>query len=317
MTEQSLRVYEFFRQQGFLPADRDSYSVFRGYRSSSDLAAMTATLIAIWSFKYNGLYKIISGYLCSVYFFDGKLIYFVVHRPRDSDCPLRKIIDTLYDFCIQADLPFLAVKFVDESHVGDFQALDGYDITVKHWDDDSEYVFRPRDLLDLEGSVNVNKRKRLRKCFDDPSVSVVPISKDNIRICLEIEAEWCEGRDCVFCESFTGCEKKALEIMLSLFDETIYRGLFMYEGEKPIGYIITECADNRIAYLYLGKVNKQNYFVYLLYKITDMYFRDVEFINIDEDLGNTGLRMFKSHLGVYSLWRKYTLHYARKEETKS
>jgi hypothetical protein len=317
MAGEFLAAYNFFKQQGFLPADRNSYSVFREYKSSSILAAKTATLIAIWSFKYNGLYKIISGHLCSVYFFDGKLIYFVVHRPPpgSGECPPGKIVDILYELCMQAKLSFLVIKFVDESQLDDFTNVDGYRVTVKCWDDDSEYVFVPRDLLNLEGGVNVNKRKRLRKCMDDPAVSIVPISGDNIGICREIEAEWCRGRDCAFCESFTGCEKEALEIMISLFDETIYRGLFMYEGNKPIGYIITELADTNIAYLYLGKVNKQNYFVYLLYKITDMYFRDVNFINIDEDLGNTGLRMFKSHLGTYTQWRKYTLYYDKTGET--
>lgn len=315
MNNEHAIAYNFFKQEGFAPTGRDSYPVFRKYESSSPLAAMTSTLIAIWSCKFNGLYKIISGYLCSVHFFDGKLVYFVVHRPPPDCgvCPLGKIIDALYELCMRVKLPCLVIRFVDESQLDDFKGVAGYRITVEQTDDDSEYIFTPRDLLNLEGSVNLNKRKRLRKCINDPAISIVPLSKDNVAICREIEAEWCKGRDCVFCESFTGCEKEALEIMISLFDETIYQGLLMYEGDKPIGYIITELADANIAYLYLGKVNRQNYFVYLLYKITDMYFRDVDYINIDEDLGNTGLRMFKSHLGTYTQWRKHILYYDKQE----
>ena len=55
----------------------------------------------------------------------------------------------------------------------------------------------------------------------------------------------------------------------------------------------------------------------MVYMITKTYFSDIEYINLDSDVGNPGLRMFKTHLGVYELWRKYICTYRKKEDKTS
>ncbi|GHT65500.1 hypothetical protein FACS1894110_07520 [Spirochaetia bacterium] len=312
---EAVRAYRYFRQQGFCPADRDSFPVYKQYEQASGLQEMSAAIIASWSFVYHGLYKIIAGYLCGVYFYEGKPIYFTIHRPReDSACSLNQIIDMLYRFSREAGLPFLQIKFIDEAYLGEYQDVSGYRINTERRDSDDEYVYRVQDLLELSGPVNFYKRKRLKRCTDRADISLRPMTNENVHICMEVEEEWCRGKDCTYCASFGGCEKRALEIMIDLFDDQIHKGLFLYQNDKPAGYIISEKISDKLAFLYFGKANMEGHFVYLIYMLFKTCFPEVEYMNLNEDMGSPGLRLFKSHLSAYELWPKYICTYTKANE---
>ncbi|GHU71596.1 hypothetical protein FACS189450_07870 [Spirochaetia bacterium] len=311
---EAARAYRYFRQQGFCPADRDAYPVYKQYAHSSGLQEMSAAIIASWSFVYHGLYKIIAGYLCGVYFYEGKPVYFTIHRPsEESACSLNQIIDRLYRFSREAGLPFLQIKFIDEACLGEYQNVPGYRVSAERRDSDDEYVYRVQDLLELSGPVNFYKRKRLKRCTDRADISLRPMTNENVHICMEIEEEWCRGKDCAYCASFGGCEKKALEIMIDLFDDQVHKGLFLFQDDKPAGYIICEKISEKLAFLYFGKANMEGYFVYLIYMLFKTCFPDVEYMNLNEDMGSPGLRLFKSHLSAYELWPKYICTYTKDE----
>jgi hypothetical protein len=315
MGEQTDKVYKFFQKEGFLPALKESYSAFKEYEQCSVLQEMTATIIATWSFKYNGLYKIIHGYMCSVYFYEGKPIYFALHRPQAApEYSLQQIIDTLYGLTREAGLPFLQIKFIENRFLKEYEDIKGYRIKTEYFDDDNEYAFKTSDLLELSGGANVNKRKRLKKLLDNEHIALRPLTNENKHICLEIEKEWCLHKECSFCESFSGCEKKALEIMDYIFDDNIYKGLIGYYDDVPVGYIIGEIRNKNISYLYFGKANIQDYFVYLIYMMVKTCLPDIEYMNMNEDMGNMGLRTFKQNLGTHEQWRKNICTFTKEEE---
>ncbi|GHV11913.1 hypothetical protein FACS189491_03980 [Spirochaetia bacterium] len=311
---EAARAYRYFRQQGFCPANRDSFPVYKQYAQSSGLQEMSAAIIASWSFVYHGLYKIIAGYLCGVYFYDGKPIYFTIHRPTEKPaCSLNQIIDRLYGLSREAGLPFLQIKFIDEAYLGEYQNVPGYRVNTERRDSDDEYVYRVQDLLELSGSVNFYKRKRLKRCTDRDDIALRPMTNENVHVCMEIEENWCRGKDCTYCASFGGCEKKALKTMIDLFDDRIHKGLFLYQNDKPVGYIICEKISDKLAFLYFGKANMEGYFVYLIYMMFKTCLPEVEYMNLNEDMGSPGLRLFKSHLSSYELWPKYVCTYTKDE----
>jgi hypothetical protein len=305
MCEKTDKAYDFFLKRGFVPANAESYHVFKEYEQCSVLQEMTATIIAAWSFKYNGLYKILHGYLCSVYFYEGKPVYFALHRPQgEVGYSLQQIIDILYDLSIEAGLPFLQIKFIEDRFLMEFEEIKGYQIKTEYFDDDNEYAYRTKDLIELSGGINLNKRSRLKKFLNNEHVALRPLTCENIHICFEIEKEWCLHKQCSYCESFSGCEKKAMEIMGDIFDNRIYNGLIGYYDDIPVGYVICEKRNKGISYLYFGKANIKDYFVYLIYMMVQTYLMDAEYMNMNEDMGNMGLRTFKKHLSTHDLWRK-------------
>ncbi|GHV47322.1 hypothetical protein AGMMS49546_36820 [Spirochaetia bacterium] len=313
------RAYRYFQQQGFRPADRDSFPIFRQYEQSSGLQEMSAAIIASWSFIYHGLYKIIGGYLCGVYFYEGKPVYFTLHRPPEGFAvpavahSLKPLIDTFWEMSRDAGLPFLQIKFIDEAYLAEYRHVPGYRVVTERRDSDDEYVYRVQDLLELSGAANFYKRKRLKRCFDRTDITLRPMTNENVHICLEVEEQWCRGKDCTYCASFGGCEKKALEIMIDLFDDRIHKGLFLYQDDKPSGYIICEKMSESLSQAYFGKAVMEGYFVYLIYMMYKTCLTGVEYMNLNEDMGSMGLRLFKSHLSVHELWPKYICTYTKAE----
>jgi hypothetical protein len=272
---------------------------------------MSAVMFVVWHYNYFGLYKVIHGYLCSVFFYEGRDIYFTIHAPEKPERPLATIAGILADLCYKSGLSSLQIKFVEERFLPEYKPLGPANIVYS--DDNSEYAYKVSDLLDLSGTVNYYKRKRVKKIAAMADVSLRPITAENIRLCTEIETEWCAYQDCAYCESFTGCEKKAIEAFFDIFDEKIHKGLFFYLGEKPTGYIICEKISEKLSFLYFGKANIQDGFVYLIYMMFKEHLTDVEYMNISEDMGHQGLQRFKRLLSTYELWRKYIVTFDIKE----
>ncbi|GMO70231.1 MAG: hypothetical protein Ta2A_18770 [Treponemataceae bacterium] len=315
MDEQTSAVYDFLCQKGFAPVSTESYSIFKKYEQCTVLQEMSATIITSWSFIYNSLYKVVHGYLCSAYLYEGRPVYFTIYRPAETpECSLQQIIDILYDLSHEAGLPFLQIKFIENRFLPEYESITGYTVKTEFSDDDNEYAFKTKDILELSGTVNYNKRRRIKKFLDSEHVSVRPLTNENIQICFEIEEEWCKHKECSYCESFSGCEKKALELMGCIFDDSVYTGLIGYYDDVPVGYIICEKRDKGLSNSYFGKANIQDYFVYLIHKVVQDYFTDVEYVNMNEDMGNMGLRMFKTNLGIYELWRKNICTYTKEEK---
>jgi hypothetical protein len=312
MTGEFQKAYQCLVDKGFVPAGRESYPLFQNFIHDSELAEKTAVVSTVWSATFNELYKIINGYLCTAWFFPGLPVYFELNRPLDCGCPLQDMIDGLYSLAMEAGLPFLQIYAIDEKFLGEYESIRGYDIRTEYSDDHSEYVYPVQLLLNLTGRINNPKRKRLNKCFNNPGISIVPLTKENIGLCLEMQNQWCASKDCATCASFAGCEKTALETMIDIFDEQIHQGLLLYSGKSIAGYVIGEKKSQKLAYGYFGKSIVQDHFVYLIYMMVKMYHADVEYLNTNEDMGSPGLRMFKSHISVHELWRKYACTYTAK-----
>jgi hypothetical protein len=317
VTEQTAKLHDFFRSQGFSPVGGESYREFQKYKHDGVLLDLSATLINTWGFALNSVYKNIHDHLCVAWFCDGSPfhggvpVYFTVLRPPSGT--LKKTIETLYGLALKAGLSFLPIESVEERFLKDFTGIEGFEVETDYSIDHSEYVYKTKDLAEWSGGINLNKRNRLKKFVNRPNIELQPISRGNVGLCLEIQKEWCLHRDCPSCESFAGCEKKALEIMLEIFDESVYNGILGYIDNIPAGYAVWERKNETLSYLYFGKANVQDFFAYLIYETAREYLQGVEYFNIGEDMGNLGLRTFKKHMGLHELWKKYLCVFKRKD----
>jgi hypothetical protein len=312
MTEQTGAVYAFLEKQGFLPVDKTSYPLLKKFDGNNTLQEKSIAIVIAWSSASHCVYKIIRGCLCVAYFYGWLPVYFSVYQPKSLDCPFGQIVDVLYDLSQQAGLPSLQIRYIEEWSLKEYQAITGYNVKTHHLDNDDEYIYPIGDLLDLSGNANYYKRKRIKQFTDAERVVVVQtMTRENVAVCLDIEQEWCRSHDCAFCESFCGCEKKALEIMVDIFDERLHTGFLCCIDNKPVGYIICEKIDSQFAYLYFGKVNVENCFIYLIYTMAKEQLNMVKYMNMNDDMGNTGLRQFKTHLSAYRLLHRQICEFTR------
>jgi hypothetical protein len=320
VTDRQNGAYDYLLRRGFLPVGKESHALFRRYydEGGNMLQEMTAMICTTApAFAFTAMYKILHGYLCSVWFYpDGEMYFNVQWPPENPGCPLAQIVDILYDISLGAGYPSLQITTIEERFLERYGEIKGYAVNTGYNDDYSEYAYRTGDLLELSGGINLNKRSRLKKFLNKDAVSIRAMSKENVRLCFEIEEKWCSRQDCAYCGSFIGCEKKALELITGIFDGEAYQGIFGCINNIPEGYAIFEKQNKKVAFLYFGKANVPDFFVYIIYMMVKLHLSGVEYLNTGYDMGKAGLRTFKKHLGVYELWRKYFCIFTRTEENK-
>jgi hypothetical protein len=314
ISDKILRVYNILKQRGFFPIEKNSYPLFKSYEDGNMLQEKSAVIITAWAGANNGVYKIINGYLCHLYFYEDLPVYFVIHCPETPEYSLQQIIDSLYDLSEEIGLPFLQIRYIEEQFLKNYETVEGYNTKVDYKIEDNEYVYRIEDLLQLSGSANYYKRKRIKKIQSLPDISLRPITNANVGLCAAVQETWCKDYDCNECRYFCGCEKEALEVMIDVFDDRIHQGLFLYRGEIPVGYIICEKINKTLGYLYFGKAILTDGFVYLIYKMFKEYLTGIEYMNMNDEMGNTGLRQFKMHLSAHELWKRNICTFTRKGE---
>jgi hypothetical protein len=320
----------FFLRNGFLPAGRESYAVFKSYDTGiRQFHELTATVSTIWAFGFSAVYRIIKGFLCSVWFYSSGEVYVYLQPPPDSlsagkaggaaktagagspGKTLADLIETLYGAIRGAGLPSLQIWAVDESLLAELRealAEGVYKLDGEYSAGFSEYVYQIRDILAWDGGINLNKRNSLKRCFNTPGVSVLPLSGENFPLCFEVEDEWCRHQDCEACRAFAGCGRDALTNMAEIFDKGLYRGLLLYVNNEPVGYAIWEVLGppgNRTAYVYFAKANITNFNVFLYWTMAKDYLAGVEYLNNGYDMGKPGLRIFKKHLSAHTMMGKY------------
>jgi hypothetical protein len=311
MTDLQARALAWFTNNDFSPVDIDHFSVFKEYDGTGTrLHETTATVSVIWGFAFHAVYKIILGYLCSVWFYQNGEVYVIVQQKSgvkkapDSTGSIEELIHTLHGVFYNAGLPALKIWAVEERYLAAYNNVLNYEVNSAYSDDWSEYAYRPQDILELSGRNNFNKRNRIKKFVDSPGITTCDLNMENINDCLEIESEWCRNQDCTYCGSFAGCEKKSLELMIGLYGRGLHRGILVYINGTPAGFVIWELIGT-LAVIYFAKSNVPNFNIYLYYILVKNYLSGAEWINIGHDMGKPGLRTFKQHLSVHELWRKY------------
>ncbi|GHT48883.1 hypothetical protein FACS1894102_2710 [Spirochaetia bacterium] len=309
LNDKTQPVYEYFLSQGFKPITAENLSLFKQYENDTRLIQLSATLTINWASASNGSYKIIMGYLCSIWFFnDGT--YFCIQTDKNTTTPLKCLIDELYDLCIASGLPDLKVNFIDEPLLGAWTNIEGYKVASEYEQGLNEYVYDPNDILCLSGKENQNKRTIINKFSKMTDLNIVSLTKDTFSSCFEIERAWCATQDCPYCRSSFGCARDSLETMQSIFNTTMYQGAFALLNNKPVAYAIWEKNKNT-TFLYFAKSSLDNFNIYWYYLLVNNYLFDVKNINVGCDMGIPGLRHFKTHLSKHTLLRNYLCVFCR------
>jgi hypothetical protein len=311
---------DFFQKIGFKPITKETYLLLKEFEHDSILVERTALVTVTWVPDHNGLYMLIRDHLCCVLFYERRPVYFVIYRPGADGSekgPLKAVINDLFEMLRGIRLPSLQIRYIDEESLDEFRAIPGYTVKTEYSDNDSEYVLKTTDFIDLSGNINKYKRGHINKILKNTNLELRPLDRENIRVCTAIETEWCQSKVCEICRLPNGCEKRAVDMMVRLFDEGRIGGYLLFQDNAPIGYNVVEKRNNNISFGLFGKTLGSIPFVYLAYITVKDYLSDVEFVNIDADMGLSGLRTFKQHLGPFSLERKYICSFSKPEDNRS
>ncbi|MDR2048964.1 MAG: hypothetical protein LBP69_05875, partial [Treponema sp.] len=159
-TAQGARAY--FLDHGFLPVGTESYALFSRYEDGNTLQEKSAVISCTWALSSMALYTILEDWLCCVFFFNIRPPYFVLHR-GGSSVPLQRIIDSLYRLSRRSGLKDFRVECIEKKFLKDYLFVEGYEKKISCLEQDNEYAYKTKDLLNLAGRLNYKKRNTRKK----------------------------------------------------------------------------------------------------------------------------------------------------------
>jgi hypothetical protein len=152
---QGIRTY--FLNHGFRPVGAESYALFSRYEDGNMLQEKSAVIACTWALSGRALYTIIEDWLCCVFFFEIRPPYFVLYR-GGSSVSLQHILDSLYRLSRKSGLKDFRVECIEKRVLKDYLLIDGYEKEVSFLEQDNEYAYKTKDLINLTGRLNYKKR---------------------------------------------------------------------------------------------------------------------------------------------------------------
>jgi hypothetical protein len=174
--------------------------------------------------------------------------------------------------------------------------------------DNSDYVYKTEDLIDLKGRDYQAKRNHINKFNRLYKGEYVRIKKENVHECLLLQETWCNLRDCTGIPELHA-EDMAIRTAMEHFDELDIRaGAISINGKieafsmggrlnKDTAVVHIEKANPRLEGLY-QVINQQ----FALYELANY-----EYINREQDLGDAGLRKAKLSYYPHHMVNKFSV----------
>jgi len=186
-----------------------------------------------------------------------------------------------------------------------FSGIEGYRVEVSYDRDWSEYVYTKDDLAEgiQHGNLKWSRRDFERKFH--------PSARDMTRSDMDIVRDitqkfFCAGRDCSSC--ICGCELEVVSQIMASWDELGMKGIMIESEEEALAFGIV-CFQKDTVFFISKKVRRRTRGLdaYLTAAMLDSLFEGYRYINYSDDLGNEGLREYKTNLAIHTLMHRYVV----------
>lgn len=172
--------------------------------------------------------------------------------------------------------------------------------------DNSEYVYKTKDLIDLPGKKYHSKKNHINAFFrNHTDISIEPITEDNISDCLNIEEQWLLSRD----DETGELEKEHNAILVALKNVKTLGlwGAVLHADGKAVAFTLGESIKNNTFCTHFEKTLPQYRDAYpvINHGFTKFMLSSFEYVNREEDTGDEGLRKAKLSYHPSFLLNKY------------
>ncbi len=279
------------------------YNAMNGHYSSS----LSFSSLLAWSDAIPILYKPVGSLLCCLAY-DGteriwKAFPFIGRYSQESvGAALRVLREDMQTL----RLPLLVVEG-SEWMVPFYQGVEDISWESERPREWMDYIYQRADFEKSLDSPESRYRRRyfLRK-FSPETVVLTSAHKDECLDCLR--AVWCPGRDCADCYA---CPLDAVGNVVGALDNLRAEGILVRVDGKPAGFCIVSSLNGMCVYLFKHADNHMKGInEYLIYECLTRFLPGAEEINYTDDMGNEGLRAYKSNLAPYTLSPRFTLRAA-------
>ena len=184
--------------------------------------------------------------------------------------------------------------------------------------DHFDYFYRLEDLAELKGSKHDGKRNQIKKFIrNTPGHQLVPLADHHIHQVRELFERWAQQRSENGPNSGNGaipidstlCQLHALKRAFTDFQSLGLRGLAVCIQNKMLGFILGSPLNTETAVIHFMYADSslRGIYQFLLQEACRTIFSAYPLINLEEDLGISGLRRTKMSYNPLRLEKKFLI----------
>lgn len=173
-----------------------------------------------------------------------------------------------------------------------------------------DYVYRTADLISLSGRKYHAKKNHVNRFTATHAFTYTPLDASLIQSCLALQDLWCQCHRCSEDMSLMG-EWEAIKKLLRHVERLQVQGGAILINGRVEAFAIGEHLNQTTAVVHIEKANPN---IPGLYSVINQQFcehawKDVPYINREQDLGDEGLRQAKLSYHPDHLVEKYSIQY--------
>jgi len=172
----------------------------------------------------------------------------------------------------------------------------------------ADYLYRANDLVSLPGKKYDGKRNLIKKFKAAYEYEYIAIDDRVARDCLKFEETWCGIKNCDNVKGLDN-ERRAVREMLENFSEFGLMGGAIRVDGAICAIVVGERLNPNTLVMHILKAepSKAGLYQTALNEFLARQGRDFEYVNLEQDLGEEGLRRSKISYHPVGMIEKYTL----------
>jgi len=174
--------------------------------------------------------------------------------------------------------------------------------------DNSDYLFKTADLIELPGKKYDGKRNLIKKFKSFYNYEYAKINCSHVDECFKFEEEWCSMKHCDSVEGLFKERRAIREMIANCVAFELVGGAIRVEG-RICALAIAQGLNHNTLVMHVLKANSN---MLGLYQVICNEFlanegRAFEYLNFEQDLGVEGLRKAKLSYHPVEMIKKYTI----------
>lgn len=218
---------------------------------------------------------------------------------------LKEIVDLLIDYKNNNSINYL-FKDCETPFIEDLKAIYGEKFNYEEDRNNFDYIYESSKLISLSGKKLHSKKNHYNHFVKNYNYRIAPINEENIDDCMKAACKWCYKNDC---RGYLRYELKSIQELLLNNHKLDFVGMAVYVDNVVSAFTIGEKMNDNMAIIHIEKADTDINGLYAFTNKTfvETYFKDIPYINREQDLGIEGLRKAKLSYHPFKLEPKYSV----------
>jgi hypothetical protein len=198
------------------------------------------------------------------------------------------------------------VRLADRDFVDRFVDPDRYQAVLEP--NQSDYVYRTRDLIELAGRKYHRKKNFLNRFLKSHAFEFAPLTANLARDFLEMQERWCRMKNAGQHPELLD-EDRAIREALTHFEDLDFKGGAIVMDGRVEAFSLGEVLNPETAVIHIEKANPgiSGLYAAINQRFCQEFWAGLPFVNREQDLGRPGLRKAKRSYFPHHMVDKFTV----------